>query len=415
MFAVAIKVLKVDLMLTPSFDLLMALDPADLILLFWFTVIFDLPRYFISVAVIIFLPRNKLPPLQLTTSAIVAGYNESASLRACVESIEADQIVIVDDGSTDAMWEVAQSLLSEGLADVAIRLPFRSSKPAAVNAGLENCTGEIIFIVDADTILDPGAIAAALPYFADPKVGGVSCDLKLRNEEASLITRFQAIEYATSITVGKQIADMLGIMPNVSGACGAFRRSALFQVGGLGIEVAEDANLSMNLRRHGWALRFGLEAIARTNGPETILDLLLQRLRWDSSIITIWWRKYAGNLNPFLADFRLSNALTSLDTIWFSVILPLVSPIYIVWLWTYVGEFAFTLLLAIFLGLSVLELLTLLLIRIPLRLLPYIPFYICVQNLIMRPMRIVALLSEMIFIISRRDNYIPQHQRWRLS
>src|SRR6266404_7468464 len=76
-------------------------------------------RYFISVAVIILIPRNKLPPLQLTTSAIVAGHNESMSLRACVDSIEADQIVIVDDGSTDAMWEVAQSLLTEGLAHVA--------------------------------------------------------------------------------------------------------------------------------------------------------------------------------------------------------------------------------------------------------------------------------------------------------
>jgi hypothetical protein len=75
------------------------------------------------------------------------------------------------------------------------------------------------------------------------------------------------------------------------------------------------------------------------------------------------------------------------------------------------GEFAFTLLFAIFIGLSVLELLTLLLIGIPLRLLPYIPLYVCMQNLIMRPMRIIALLSELIFIISRRDNYIPQHQR----
>jgi len=324
-------------MLSPSFDLLMALDPADLILLFWFTIIFDLPRYFISVAVITLIPRQTLPPLRLTNSAIVAGYNESMSLRACVESIEADQIVVVDDGSTDAMWEVAQALLKEGLAHVAIRLPFRSSKPEAINAGLETCTGEIIFIVDADTTLEPGAVAAALSYFADAQVGGVSCDLKLRNEEASLTTRFQAIEYATSITIGKQIADMFGIIPNVSGACGAFRRSALLQVGGLGIEVAEDANLSMNLRRHGWNLRFGPEAVARTAGPETIMDLLLQRLRWDSSIITIWWRKYAGNLNPFRDDFRLSNALTSLDVVWFSVILPLVFPIYIVWLWNYVG------------------------------------------------------------------------------
>src|ERR1700736_3895817 len=97
------------------------------------------------------------------------------------------------------------------------------------------------------------------------------------------------------------------------------------------------------------------------------------------------------------------------------MILPLALPIYIVWLWNYAGEFAFTLLLVVFLGLSVLDLLTLALIRMPVRLLPYVLLYICMQNLIMRPMRIISLLSEMIFIISRRDNYIPQYQRWRLS
>src|ERR1700724_1849286 len=38
------------------------------------------------------------------------------------------------------------------------------------------------------------------------------CDLTSRNEETTLITRFQAIEYATAITVGKQVADAFGIM-----------------------------------------------------------------------------------------------------------------------------------------------------------------------------------------------------------
>ena len=98
------------------------------------------------------------------------------------------------------------------------------------------------------------------------------------------------------------------------------------------------------------------------------------------------------------------------------MILPLVLPVYVVWLWHHVGsDFALILLGIVFLALSALELLTLMLIQVPLRLLPYIPLYVCVQNLLLRPLRMIALLSEMIFIISRRDNYIPQEQRWRLS
>ena len=43
------------------------------------------------------------------------------------------------------------------------------------------------------------------------------------------------------------------------------------------------------------------------------------------------------------------------------------------------------------------------------------PYYVIVQNLVMKPMRIIALVLELTLQISRRDNYIPRHQRWKLS
>jgi poly-beta-1,6-N-acetyl-D-glucosamine synthase len=141
------------------------------------------------------------------------------------------------------------------------------------------------------------------------------------------------------------MADALGILPNVSGAAGAFRRTALEQVGGQDIEVAEDAALFMKLRDAGWQLRFAPDAIARTIAPETMVALLLQRLRWDSSIITIWWRKYARNLNPFEQHFSFANIWTNLDVLWFSAVLPLVLPVYVLWLYNSVGEASITFLL----------------------------------------------------------------------
>ena len=155
-----------------SLYLLLSLDPASLALLFWFTLSFDLPRYVISLAVISTADRKKLPPLELTTSTIVAGHNEAASIRACVESIEADQVIVVDDGSTDGMWKVVEQLRSEGVVHTAIRLPIRSSKVTAINMALEHCTGEIVFIIDADSVLERGAIAAALAYLPIRKLAG---------------------------------------------------------------------------------------------------------------------------------------------------------------------------------------------------------------------------------------------------
>jgi hypothetical protein len=110
----------------------------------------------------------------------------------------------------------------------------------------------------------------------------------------------------------------------------------------------------------------------------------------------------------------LTEALVILDIIWFSIVLPLVFPIYCVWLWSQIGEFAFTLLGAIFLGLVALDVLVCILARVPLRLFPYVPLYTLMQNLVMRPVRIAALVGELVFVYSRRDNFIPEQQRWRL-
>src|SRR5262249_27717516 len=290
-----------------SLYLLLSLDPASLALLFWFTLAFDVPRYMISLAVISIFKKREPPPLQLTTSAIVAGHNEAQSIRACVESIEADQIIVVDDGSTDGMWRVV--LRSEGPVHKAIRLPIRSSKVTDVNIALTHCTCEIVFIIDADTVLEPGAIDAALPYFADPRIGGVGGELKVANESATLTTRFQAIEYAIAISMGRQVSDALDVVPNVSGAFGAFRRSALLRIGGLDMEVSEDAALTMKLRNAGYKIRFAPRATCKTKVPETLTALTLQRLRWDAGLITIWCRRCIGNISPLSPNFRLIEAL----------------------------------------------------------------------------------------------------------
>src|SRR5262249_1066002 len=52
---------------------------------------------------------------------------------------------------------------------------------------------------------------------------------------------------------------------------------------------------------------------------------------------------------------------------------------------------------------------------VPLRFCPYVPYYVVVQNLVMKPLRIIALVLELTLQSLRRDNYIPRHQRWKLS
>ena len=71
---------------------------------------------------------------------------------------------------------------------------------------------------------------------------------------------------------------------------------------------------------------------------------------------------------------------TNLDVLWFSAILPLVLPIYLLWLYNSVGDASITFLLTVFLGLCALDIVLCVVTCIPLRFWPYVPYYVIVQN-----------------------------------
>ncbi len=395
-------------------DLFLALGPGELYLLFWLAIVMDFPRYLLSVFVVAIAPgRYPQGATDFTVSAVIACHNEAHSITACVEALRSagiDQIVVVNDASSDSTLAVISAL-----GVTAVDNFDRVGKPSSVNVGLLYCTGDLVLISDADTTLEPEAIERIKPYFRDPLVAGVGLNLRIRNAFVSLTTRVQAIEYAVAFTGGRMFADAFGILPNISGAGGVFRRSALDVVGGLDVEVAEDAALAMKLRHAGFKLRYAGNAYAWTNVPEEPATLTLQRIRWDASIITIWWKKFGFLVNPFARDLRAGNLFTSLDVLVFSVLMQLVFPVYLWWMWVKIGPAAFTILAAVMIGLAIADIAIVLLVGLPARLIVYVPLFLVVQTVLMRPLRIFALAAELAFSITHYDDYIPESQRWRLT
>jgi cellulose synthase/poly-beta-1,6-N-acetylglucosamine synthase-like glycosyltransferase len=395
-------------------DLVFALGSTELLIFLWLSVLLDVPRYLLAAIVLGLLDPGAERGARgaVTVSGIIACHNDSPTLAGAIASMQAngvDDIVVVNDSSTDATRAVA-----EAAGAIVVDLPIRTGKPLAINHGLPYARGEAILIGDADTVFLPGSVAAALAYL-EPDIGGVGFRLFVENESATLTSRFQAIEYGVTFAVGRRMADLFGLLSNVSGAAGLFQRAALDEVGGLDCEVAEDAALAMKLRATGWGLRYAHDAHALTTVPETPVGLFSQRLRWDASIITIWWRKYGWMLNPFDRRFTASNLLTSLDVLVFSALLPMIWLPYVSWLAMRAGMEALTLLGAVMAVLIAIDVVVLLLVQTPLRLLPYVPFYAVMQIAVMRPLRVFAMVAELAFSISHRDDYIPESERWRLT
>jgi cellulose synthase/poly-beta-1,6-N-acetylglucosamine synthase-like glycosyltransferase len=406
-------------------DLLLAFGSGEFVDFLWLMLLMDVPRYLIAALVLAVIPPKtrldestsgelaRRTDSRLRVCGIVSCHNEEHTIRACVESMRAngiEQIVVVNDGSTDGTHESA-ARLGVTLIDLADRV----GKPDALNIALPSCGADLVLVADADTTFPPGSLARIIPYF-EAGVGGVGFRLHVANEDFSLITRYQAIEYEIIFTAGRRLADAFSILPNVSGAAGLFRRDALVQVGGWDCEVAEDVALAVKLRINGWQLRYAPDAPALTVVPADIIGLLMQRLRWDASVATIWWFKHrAALLNPFSKHFSTTNLFTALDVLVFNALIPLILPVYLIWLFGKINTSALILLGAVMIALAVVDILILLLVRTPLRLLPYVPFFIVVETLVMRPLRALALIAEAAFSVTRYDPYLPKEQRGRLT
>lgn len=409
-----------------SIEFLASLDVSSLMLFFWYTILFQVPRFVIGalMTAVVLMFRREQPPVRcgLSVSVLLAGHNEENMLRATVDSIAEQtvigelgsvEVIFVDDGSTDRTYELACQIQREGGLSSVFRLEQRGGRSAAVNLALQSCKGEIVVICDVGTTFDRDAFAELLSYFSDPTVGGVSCDLGVRNALASLITRHQAIEYAISISLGRCVSDAIGTLSIVSGGFGAFRREAIEQVGGEEVESGEDSDLTMKLRRSSWRIRFAFQARGLTSVPTTVAGYIAQRIRWDGVLISVWLRKYQGALNPFRSDFRLIHALAYIDIIAFEIIPALIFPFYLLYLWYYFDAFAITIIGAMLIGYFIMNVIGLgasavIGTQIPLRLFLYLPLFTILQFTLDRAIRIVAIIMELVFSNTDVDSYIPR-------
>ena len=114
--------------------------------------------------------------------------------------------------------------------------------------------------------------------------------VRVGNRGRNLLTRWQALEYLTQIGVERAAQDVMGAISIVPGACAAWRKTAIQEVGGYTeVTLAEDCDLSLSLHRAGWRVTQDDEAIAFTEAPETVDALLDQRTRWTfGSLQAIW-------------------------------------------------------------------------------------------------------------------------------
>jgi cellulose synthase/poly-beta-1,6-N-acetylglucosamine synthase-like glycosyltransferase len=265
------------------------------------------------------------PARAISVGVLVAAHNEAAVLPITLEALfaqtdPADQILIADDGSTDATPEVLARLY--GLAAPAVgavsapspthpslrwfRLPH-GGKAVALNAALTRIDTEMMMTVDADTLLDPAAVGAMRRAFAASPglvaATGVMTPVCSNSLSGRFFQWFQTYEYIRNF-LSRYAWARLDCLLLISGAFAAFRRAPVVEVGGFDPDcLVEDYELIHRLRRHGtlhgrgWTTQVVGAARSRTDAPGTIGAFLRQRRRWFGGFLQTqyWYRDMIGD------------------------------------------------------------------------------------------------------------------------
>lgn len=229
-----------------------------------------------------------LPPV----TVLIPAHNEAEVIAdtlaaACRIDYPDYEVVVVDDGSNDDTAAQVEPFIAGGRVRL-VRKPLNEGKALALNDALPLCRGEIVLTLDADAVADPRILHHIVPHFRSARVAAVTGNPRVRNF-GSFLARLQAIEFSSIVSLLRRSQRVWGRIVTVSGVVAAFRRSAVFDVGGFSPNMpTEDIELTWKLQKRFYDVRYEARAIVWMTVPTSLRGLYRQRLRWARGLMQVF-------------------------------------------------------------------------------------------------------------------------------
>lgn len=227
-------------------------------------------------------------------SIVVAAYNEEKVICKTVDSLlQSDyknlEVLVVNDGSKDDTADVVDKAYKD-VEKVRLINKANGGKSSAVNRGFMEADGEIVVVLDADTVISKDAISLLVRHFIDKNVAAVSGNVKVGNV-GNIWTTWQHVEYVTGLNLERRAFDALNCITVVPGAIGAWRKELVASAGYYKEDtLAEDADITLTFLRQGYKIVYEEGAKAFTEAPEDLKSLLKQRVRWSYGTLQCLWK-----------------------------------------------------------------------------------------------------------------------------
>ena len=242
--------------------------------------------------------RRKIPQLKDSelpkATVVIPAWNEEKNVAKTMNSIlESDypdfEVIFVDDGSKDKTYEVAKKY--ENDQRVKVLTKKNGGKASALNVGIKQAKGEVIFTMDADTRVHPQSMRRMARYFTNPKIMSVTPAMIIdeKNNKMTFLRRMQSVEYYLGIFLRKVFATINAIYI-APGAFTVYRKEFFDKYGGYDEgNITEDLEMALRIQSKGFITENAPDANIWTLGPPGFKTLKKQRVRWYTGLITNFW------------------------------------------------------------------------------------------------------------------------------
>ncbi|MCU0231267.1 MAG: glycosyltransferase [Acidobacteria bacterium] len=186
-------------------------------------------------------------------SVVIPACNAASHLARCLAALAGGapagtEVIVVDDASRDGTPELAATLGAR-----VVRQPVNGGPSRARNAGARAASGEILYFVDSDVVVHPGAIQHVADFFAShPEAAAMFGSYDDQPVVPGVISQYRNLLHHFTHQTGRRDASTFW------SGCGAIRRAAFLAVGGFNEAThprcIEDIELGYRLRQAGHAI-----------------------------------------------------------------------------------------------------------------------------------------------------------------
>ncbi len=240
--------------------------------------------------------RQTLPRV----SILLPAWNEAEYIRDCLEAIRGlcypDLELILCAGGTDGTLDLARRFAPPGA--VVLEQGPGEGKQRALQRCLEHATGSIVFLTDADCLLEDETFERTLwPILMGEEVVTTGARRPLDGQKSHPLAAFQWSHHLWMQAAAPMYVDTL------DGVNAAVRRDVLERVGGFSVpaSIGTDYALSRQLGDAGYRIRFVPQSRMRTAYCTGVGEYLRQRSRWFRNRLLHGlryrrWREVGGHL-----------------------------------------------------------------------------------------------------------------------